>query len=64
MNRIHKGGRPIKQRPEGFYERLLEEYESMSYRQLAECHGVSTHTIWRWLQTARRRANQDEQTES
>lgn len=50
---IHKGGRPPIQRPEGFYENLLREYEVMTIGQMADCHKVTRTTISRWLRIAR-----------
>lgn len=50
---IHKGGRPKIQRPEGFYESLLREYETMTTSQMAAFHGVTRQTISRWLKAAR-----------
>lgn len=55
MSDIHKGGRPPIQRPEGFYENLLREYETMTIRQMAESHKVTRTTISRWLRIARSR---------
>lgn len=50
---IHKGGRPPIQRPDGFYESLLREYETMTIGQMAEVHKVTRTTISRWLKVAR-----------
>lgn len=50
---IHKGGRPRKIRPDSFYKSLLKEYETMTIRQMAEFHNVSSMTISRWLKIAR-----------
>ena len=50
---IHKGGRPPIPRPEGFYQELLREYETMTINQMAQCHGVTRTTISRWLKIAR-----------
>lgn len=50
---IHKGGRPPIQRPDGFYEALLREYETMTIQQMAEAHKVTRTTISRWLRVAR-----------
>lgn len=50
---IHKGGRPPVQRPEGFYRKILEEYDVMTIGQMCEYHNVSRSTISRWLRTAR-----------
>lgn len=50
---IHKGGRPRAQRPAGFYESLLREYETMTTTQMAVFHGVTRQTISRWLKAAR-----------
>jgi predicted DNA-binding protein (UPF0251 family) len=50
---IHKGGRPPIVRPEGFYEMLLTEYETMTTAQMAAVHGVTRSTIQRWLKIAR-----------
>lgn len=50
---IHKGGRPPVQRPEGFYESILREYETMTIGQMAEIHKVTRTTISRWLKIAR-----------
>lgn len=60
---IHKGGRPPIVRPEGFYKRILEEYEVMTTGQMAKVHGVTRPTICRWLKIARLEA-QDEQRQS
>jgi hypothetical protein len=50
---IHKGGRPRITRPEGFYEALLREYDTMTTSQMATFHGVTRQTISRWLKVAR-----------
>lgn len=50
---IHKGGRPPVKRPEGFYETILKEYETMTTGQMATFHGVTRTTISRWLKIAR-----------
>lgn len=50
---IHKGGRPKVTRPNGFYESLLREYETMSTSQMAASHNVTRQTISRWLKAAR-----------
>ena len=44
MTDIHKGGRPPIKRPEGFYEGLLREYETMTIRQMAES-GITVTTV-------------------
>lgn len=53
MKDIHKGGRPPIQRPDGFYETILNEYESMTIAEMAEFHNVTRTTISRWLKIAR-----------
>lgn len=53
MKDIHVGGRPPIVRPEGFYEALLVEYETMSTVQMAKARGVSRPTISKWLKIAR-----------
>ena len=55
MSDIHKGGRPPIQRPAGFYEGLLREYETMTIQQMADSHKVTRTTISRWLRVARGR---------
>lgn len=57
MKDIHKGGRPPVMRPEGFYESLLREYETMTIKQMAGVHRVSRTTISNWLRTARTRGD-------
>lgn len=67
MMSIHKGGRPPIKRPEGFYENLLREYDTMTIRQMAESHNVTRTTISRWLRIARTQQGGDnigEQQES
>lgn len=56
MRDIHKGGRPKKVRPEGFWALLLQEYETMTIAQMAACHSVSRSTINTWLRQARQEA--------
>ena len=53
MTNIHKGGRPPVIRPDGFYEGLLREYETMTIKQMADSHKVTRTTISRWLRIAR-----------
>lgn len=53
MTDIHKGGRPPIKRPDGFYESLLREYETMTLGQMAAVHNVSKGTVSRWLKVAR-----------
>lgn len=50
---IHKGGRPPKVRPDGFYDMLLREYDTMTIGQMADFHKVTRTTISRWLKVAR-----------
>lgn len=56
MRDIHKGGRPRKERPEGFWSMILREYDSMTIAQMAEVHKVSRSTINTWLRQARQEA--------
>lgn len=57
MGDIHKGGRPPIKRPDGFYEALLREYETMTIGQMATIHKVSRTTISNWLRVARSRGD-------
>ena len=59
---IHRGGRPRKVRPAGFWELILSEYEHMTIRQIAASHNVSKSTVNSWLAEARRRRQAEEAT--
>lgn len=54
---IHKGGRPPVKRPDGFYEGVLNCYETMTTSQMAKAYGVTRQTISRWLKIARSEAS-------
>ncbi len=64
MTNIHKGGRPPVIRPDGFYEGLLREYETMTIKQMADSHKVTRTTISRWLRIARQGGNIGKQQKS
>lgn len=50
---IHKGGRPKRVIPPN----ILQEYETMTTRQLGLQYGVARSTISRWLKVARQEVN-------
>lgn len=51
-------------RPDGFYEGLLREYETMTIKQMADSHKVTRTTISRWLRIARQGGNIGKQQKS
>ena len=52
-NNIHRAGRKPINRPNDFYNTLMQQYEHMTTRQLAEVYHVTPTTISNWLKIAR-----------
>lgn len=53
MKSIHKPGRPEKKMEPAFCEILLQQYQTLTTRQLANIYNVSQPTICNWLRKAR-----------
>lgn len=53
MRDIHSPGRRPIHRPREFYETLLQQYQTMTTRQLATVYGVSSSTISLWVRRGR-----------
>lgn len=52
-NNIHRAGRKPKRSGAEFYSVLLQQYQTMTTRNLAEYYHVSPGTISNWLKKAR-----------
>lgn len=52
-NDIHKAGRKPKRSGTDFYLTLLQQYQTMTTRNLAEYYHVTPGTISNWLKKAR-----------
>lgn len=57
---IHRAGRKPKKSGAEFYSVLLQQYQTMTTRNLAEYYHVSPGTISNWLKKARITTQQEE----
>lgn len=53
MTDIHRAGRKPINRPPEFYKTLIQQYETMTTREMASVYNVSSSTISVWLRKGR-----------
>lgn len=54
MTDIHRAGRKPINRPPEFYKTLIQQYETMTTREMASVYNVSSSTISVWLRKGRK----------